>query len=161
MAEHSVAACKTGVVIVESEHFDARMTPHSAEISIVSSELDLINGIIDKVLELDPDIVAGWEVQAASWGYLEARGRTFGVCCNHNYVRGSIVEMSLEGLDVSDAIGRAPRQFGGSDQWGMRTTSTFKVAGRHVLNVWRLMRVELSLNMYSFENVAFQLLNRR
>jgi DNA polymerase zeta len=71
--------------------------------------------------------------------------------------------MSLEGLEVSNEIGRAPiRQLGGGpDQWGMRTTSTFKVAGRHVLNVWRLMRVELSLNVYSFENVAFHLLNRR
>jgi DNA polymerase zeta len=79
MPEHTVAACKTGIVIIESEHFDARMSPRARDISIVSNELDLINGIIDKVLELDPDIVAGWEVQAASWGYLEARGRTFGV----------------------------------------------------------------------------------
>ena len=64
---------------------------------------------------------------------------------------------------MSDAIGRAPiRQLGGgSDAWGLRNTSTFKVAGRHVLNVWRIMRVELSLNLYSFENVAFQVLNRR
>ena len=160
--EYSITACKTGIIIVESEHFDARMATHAGDVHMVPSELDLINTIIDEVLELDPDIVVGWEVQAASWGYLEARGRTFGVFVATLYLV-AIVNLFFEGLDVSDAIGRAPtRQLGGgSDQWGMRKTSTFKVTGRHVLNVWRIMRVELSLNIYSFENVAFQLLNRR
>ena len=79
MPEHSVAAYKTGFITVESEHFNTHMAPKAGDIRIVSSELDLINDIIDKVLELDPDIIAGWEVQAASWGYLEARGKTFGL----------------------------------------------------------------------------------
>ncbi|KAF8581637.1 hypothetical protein K439DRAFT_1635972 [Ramaria rubella] len=142
--DSTTAGYKTGIVAVESERFDARMIRNILNVKIMSNELDLINSIIDIVLDFDPDILAGWEVQAASWGYLEARGRTFG-------------------LDVSDAICRAPvRQFGGgSDQWGMRHTSTFKVVGRHVLNVWRVMRAELSLNMYTFENVAFELLHRR
>ena len=83
MPEHSVTAYKTGIITVESEHFDTRMTPEAGDVRIVSSELDLINDIIDKVLEHDPDVVAGWEVQAASWGYLEARGKTFGVYCKH------------------------------------------------------------------------------
>lgn len=69
---------KTGIIIVESEHFDRRMMPRVGEVNVVSNELDLINTTIDMVLELDPDILAGWEVQAASWGYLEARGRSFG-----------------------------------------------------------------------------------
>lgn len=50
---------------------------------------------------------------------------------------------------------------GGSDQWDIRTTSTFKVVGRHVLNLWRIMRAEQSLTSYTFENVTFQVLRRR
>ncbi len=66
------------------------------------------------------------------------------------------------GLDIDELISRAPpRRRGGVDQWGARQASTFKVAGRHVLNVWRIMRGELSLNMYSFENVVFNVLRRR
>lgn len=66
-------------------------------------------------------------------------------------------------MDLGDQISRAPPKPGsrGYDQWGLRTTSTFHVVGRHVLNVWRIMRVELSLTMYTFENVAFHLLRRR
>lgn len=42
-------------------------------------ELDLINRIIDVVRELDPDIIVGWDVQTASWGYLNARANTYGI----------------------------------------------------------------------------------
>lgn len=66
------------------------------------------------------------------------------------------------GFDIADLISRAPiKRTAGSEQWETRTTSTFKVAGRHVLNLWRLMRSELTLNIYTYENVAFQVLKRR
>lgn len=72
--------------------------------------------------------------------------------------------MVLVGLDISDLISRAPPRYstgGGPDQWGMRKLSTFKVAGRHVLNSWRIMRSEKTLTMYTFENVVFEVLRRR
>jgi DNA polymerase zeta len=65
-------------------------------------------------------------------------------------------------MDIADLISRAPaKRSGGKDQWGMRHTSTFKVIGRHVLNLWRVIRVELTLNIYTFENVVFHALGRR
>lgn len=45
---------------------------------VVPSELDLLNRLIDVIVEIDPDILAGWEVQAASWGYLSARANIYG-----------------------------------------------------------------------------------
>jgi DNA polymerase zeta len=71
--------------------------------------------------------------------------------------------MVLLGLDISDLISRAPPRYsgGGPDQWGMRKSSTLKVAGRHVLNSWRIMRSEKTLTMYTFENVVFEVLRRR
>jgi DNA polymerase elongation subunit (family B) len=39
------------------------------------SELDLINRLTDIVREFDPDILAGYEVQSSSWGYIIERAR--------------------------------------------------------------------------------------
>jgi len=40
-----------------------------------NSELDLINRLTDIVREQDPDILAGYEVQSSSWGYVIERAR--------------------------------------------------------------------------------------
>ncbi|RXW22946.1 hypothetical protein EST38_g2913 [Candolleomyces aberdarensis] len=48
------------------------------DLDLAYDELDLINKIVDKILELDPDIITGWEIQKSSWGYLDARAQTFG-----------------------------------------------------------------------------------
>ena len=45
--------------------------------------------------------------------------------------------------------------------WGITLTSTFNVIGRYVLDVWRVMRSEHSLEIYSFENTVFNVLRKR
>ena len=69
----------------------------------------------------------------------------------------------IPGLDVEELISRASGRASSnsSDQWSIRHTSTFHVAGRHVLNLWRIMRTELELSMYTLENTVFHLLRRR
>ncbi|KAF7347826.1 DNA polymerase [Mycena venus] len=120
-----------------------KLSYRGSDMKIVSAELDLLNHITDVVVDLDPDIIVGWEIQNGSWSYLHERGQQYG-------------------LDIADLISRAPsKRPGGKDQWGVRHTSTFKVSGRHVLNLWRVMRVELTLNIYTFENVVFHVLSRR
>ncbi|KAH9065755.1 hypothetical protein EDB87DRAFT_1593004 [Lactarius vividus] len=134
---------RRGVIIVGDPPKDSR-TLCSVPSQIVATELDLLNATIDLVLELDPDIITGWEIQSSSWGYLGARGSQYG-------------------LDVEELISRAPgRVFSNSnDPWALRNTSTFRASGRHVLNAWRLMRTELELSSYTLENTAFHLLHRR
>ena len=39
----------------------------------VDGEIDLINWIIDRVTDWDPDVLSGWELHNSSWGYLAAR----------------------------------------------------------------------------------------
>jgi DNA polymerase zeta len=39
------------------------------------SELDLINRLTDIVRDFDPDVLTGYEVQSASWGYVIERAR--------------------------------------------------------------------------------------
>jgi DNA polymerase zeta len=69
----------------------------------------------------------------------------------------------MTGLDLGELISRAPGRAnaGQSEQWALMQTSTFRVIGRHVLNMWRVMRSELSLSSYTFENAVFHVLRRR
>ena len=69
--------CQSGIIAVTGDQLNARRL-RSVKSEFVDSELELLNRIIDVIIDLDPDIVSGWEVQAASWGYLGARGRSYG-----------------------------------------------------------------------------------
>jgi DNA polymerase zeta len=66
-------------------------------------------------------------------------------------------------MELEELISRAPARtaHNENDQWGLRQTSTLKVVGRHMLNVWRIMRSEQNLRVYTFENVVDHLLHER
>jgi DNA polymerase zeta len=65
-------------------------------------------------------------------------------------------------FDFQDFLSRAPvLRTGSSDRWDGQTTSNLKVAGRHVLNAWRIMRSELALTSYTLSNVAFHVMRQR
>ncbi len=68
---------QTSVLVTAGSHLDWRRLRYPNTI-VLPTELDIINKLVEIVLELDPDIITGWEVQNSSWGYLEARGGTFG-----------------------------------------------------------------------------------
>ena len=68
---------KSGVITVDNDRTDPkRLRDHPIE--TVGTELELLNRVTDIIVEFDPDILAGWEIQSASWGYCDARGRTYG-----------------------------------------------------------------------------------
>ena len=69
--------CQSGMIVVENDQVNARRL-RNVKFEAVLSELDLLNRLIDVVVEVNPDVVSGWEVQAASWGYLSARASTYG-----------------------------------------------------------------------------------
>lgn len=48
-----------------------------------------------------------------------------------------------------------------NDGYSAHHSSTFKVTGRHTLNIWRICRSEINLTQYTFENVVFHLLHQR
>ncbi|KAF9652022.1 hypothetical protein BDM02DRAFT_3153972 [Thelephora ganbajun] len=132
------------VVAVHNDRTDPkRLRDHPIE--TVNTELELLNRVTDIIVEFDPDILAGWETQSASWGYCDARGKT-------------------HGYDFPELISRAPGKRQSSttiDNWDVTRTSTFKVIGRYVLDVWRIMRSEHSLEIYTFENTVFHVLRKR
>jgi DNA polymerase zeta len=66
-----------GVIIVGNALLDKALRDIPSQ--IVATELDLLNTLVDLVLDLDPDVISGWEVQSSSWGYLGARGEQYGL----------------------------------------------------------------------------------
>ncbi|KAH8728931.1 hypothetical protein GQ44DRAFT_818764 [Phaeosphaeriaceae sp. PMI808] len=118
------------------------------EMEYEEDELDLINRLVDIVRQFDPDILAGYEVHNSSWGFLIERAR-----------------MKYE-YNLCDEISRIKSQpqerFGkDTDRWSFTHTSTIRITGRHMINIWRAMRGELNLLQYTMENVVFHLLHKR
>ena len=141
---------RTGIAMLAKDDGSKRKisSPLAAEIHEESSELDLINHMVDVVRTFDPDVLTGFEVHNASWGYLIERARyryDFNLCDEFSRMK-------------SQSHGRFGRE---SDQWGFNQTSTIRVTGRHMINIWRAMRSELNLLQYTMENVAFHTLHRR
>ena len=77
VSEENPAAKLEGAIVVRCPQFDPHRIRH-AKVDVVADEVDLINKIVDVIVDLDPDILIGWEIQRASWGYLDARGRQHG-----------------------------------------------------------------------------------
>ena len=120
----------------------------SVEVEEEQTELDMINRLIEIVRTHDPDILTGFEVHGGSWGYMIERARR-----KYDY-------------DLCDELSRMKSlshgRFGKeNDKWGFNQTSTIRITGRHVINIWRAMRGELNLLQYTMENIAFHLLHRR
>lgn len=80
---HDSAKCRyqSGVILVRDTTPLARIgLPVGLNVDEEESELDLINRLTDIVRDYDPDILAGYEVQSSSWGYVIERARMhFGI----------------------------------------------------------------------------------
>lgn len=137
-----------GVIALLKEGISNRKISQQTAIEVgeETNELDLINRIVDIVRSYDPDILTGYEVHGGSWGYVIERAKY-----KYDY-------------DLCDELSRTKsdsRGGKGSDKWGYNQTSTIRVTGRHMINIWRAMRGELNLLQYTIENVVFHLLHRR
>ncbi|KAI1456787.1 hypothetical protein F4805DRAFT_211672 [Annulohypoxylon moriforme] len=122
--------------------------PVRTEVIEETSELDLMVRMVEIVRTHDPDILTGYEVHGSSWGYLIERARfkyDYNLCDEFSRMK-------------SQSFGRFGKE---ADRWGFNTTSTIRVTGRHMINIWRAMRSELNLLQYTMENVVWHLLHRR
>lgn len=107
----------------------------SYRIVYVDSEIDLINRFVNFLNECDPDIMCGFEIEMASWGYLIERGYAVG-------------------LNLPPLLSRIHNK-------KMKFEKGQDLPGRIVLDMWRLLRHEIALQSYSFENVVYHILHKR
>jgi DNA polymerase zeta len=139
-----------GILVLSEDGSMARKVASEVAVEIheETSELDLIVRMVDIVRMHDPDILTGYEVHGGSWGYLIERARfkyDYNLCDEFSRMK-------------SQSHGRFGKE---NDKWGFNNTSTIRVTGRHMINIWRAMRSELNLLQYTMENVAFHVLQRR
>lgn len=146
----SVNTTLCGIIVV-SEHGDlAERIRRQTKLDVIreDTELDAMVRMIEVVRNHDPDVLTGYEVHGSSWGYLIERAR-------HKYDYNLCDEFSRMKTQSHGRFGKE------ADRWGFNTTSTIRVTGRHMINIWRAMRGELNLLQYSMENVVWHLLHRR
>ncbi|KAI1779003.1 hypothetical protein F4818DRAFT_403107 [Hypoxylon cercidicola] len=150
--DNASLAIPSGIIVLSEDGSLARkmqkQSPASTEVIEETSELDLMVRMVEIVRTHDPDILTGYEVHGSSWGYLIERARLkydYNLCDEFSRMK-------------SQSFGRFGKE---ADRWGFNTTSTIRVSGRHMINIWRAMRSELTLLQYTMENVVWHLLHRR
>lgn len=146
----SINTTLCGIVVVsDSGELAKRMRRH-ANVQVVEedTELDAMVRMVEIIRTHDPDVLTGYEVHGSSWGYLIERAR-------HKYDYNLCDEFSRMKTQSHGRFGKE------ADRWGFNTTSTIRVTGRHMINIWRAMRGELNLLQYTMENVVWHLLHRR
>lgn len=141
----SICGCIFVCSSIEKQRKILQSIPKTYHCQFVDTELLLIHSLIDSVISYDPDILAGYETNATSWGYAIERSRF-----KYQY-------------DLCELLGRVREQTNKKtdDRWGYMNASAIRITGRHVLNVWRVLRNELNLLKYTMENVAFHVLHYR
>lgn len=114
----------------------------------------------------------GWEIQGGSLGFIAERAGYLGINFLKSISRTPSYELKQRIGDPANSelfteISEASIANAGlrvavvQDEWGRTHSSGIHVGGRIVLNVWRLMRSEVKLNIYSIEAVAEEVLRRK
>ncbi|KAH6762547.1 recovery protein 3 [Perilla frutescens var. hirtella] len=142
-----------------------------SKIFVFPEELQLFDHFTKLIHAFDPDILMGWDVQSGSLGFLAERAAHLGVGLLNNISR-TPPKIHIASADSRDSkkeifaksVTAEIAHLENSvieDEWGRTHASGVHVGGRIVLNIWRLMRNEVKLNMYTVEAVAETVLRRK
>uniref|UniRef100_A0A1B6DGY7 DNA polymerase n=4 Tax=Clastoptera arizonana TaxID=38151 RepID=A0A1B6DGY7_9HEMI len=139
----------TGAIIVgkESENKNS-FAPFRCQLCFVKDEKELIQEFVRCIHLWDPDILAGYEIEMLSWGYL--------------LQRAYVLSINLK-VELSRVL-KGPSHFkelGNYSQNSEEANEELNLTGRIILNVWRFLRHEVALMSYSFENVMYHILHQR
>lgn len=120
-------------------------------------------------------MLIGWDIQGGSLGFLAERASRLGLgllnCLSRtpsdswiaskdtNTFETGILELDIPDTPSLDCCVQESSII--EDEWGRTHASGVHVGGRIVLNVWRLVRGEVKLNLYSIEAVAEAVLRRK
>lgn len=129
-----------------------------------------MNHLIDAICSIDPDILVGWEIQLGSLGFLAERAAHLGIGLLKRISRTPPHELKHPPKHPVDESSQVLSEASSADDviddvsendWSHTHASGIHVGGRIVLNLWRLMRGEVKLNIYSLEAVADEVLRRK
>ncbi|PNT74600.1 hypothetical protein BRADI_1g18510v3 [Brachypodium distachyon] len=139
-------------------------------VDVFPEEKGLLKHLIDVICSIDPDILVGWEIQLESLGFLAERAAHLGVGLLRRISRTLPHESKHPPRDLAHESSQGLPEASSADDviadvnenaWSHTHVSGVHVGGRIVLNLWRLMRAEVKLNIYSLEAVADEVLRRK
>ncbi|KAL1457720.1 hypothetical protein WDU94_007916 [Cyamophila willieti] len=133
---------KTGIIIIGQQEELPEVRNKPLQVSFVSNEKELFVTFIEKVRQWDPDILVGYEIETLSWGYLLERGYILELNLNTELSRIVEVEKRNSSRDEVKSV-------------------QLQVPGRIIINLWRLLRHEATLQSYTFENIMYHVLHER
>ncbi|KAJ3664973.1 hypothetical protein Zmor_000501 [Zophobas morio] len=113
-----------------------RVAEVDGDILCVENEEELFKEFVKLVQKWDPDILAGYQTELLSWGFLLERSQVLG-------------------NDLLQALSRIKEKTRSYSDEGL------KITGRILLDFWRLLRHEIALQSYTFENIMYHLLHKR
>ncbi|XP_039483867.1 DNA polymerase zeta catalytic subunit isoform X1 [Drosophila santomea] len=117
------------------------------EVQVVTNEAEAFEALLALCGRWDADIFAGYEIEMSSWGYVIDRAKH--LCFNIAPLLSRVPTQK-----VRDFVDEDREQFTDLDV-------EMKLCGRILLDVWRLMRSEIALTSYTFENVMYHILHKR
>ncbi|CAH7675446.1 hypothetical protein PPACK8108_LOCUS10462 [Phakopsora pachyrhizi] len=120
------------------------------ELEVVDSEIDLLNSLIYKVRSFDPEILTGFELESWSWGYIISRGRELDY--DLIFELGRVKSETIGGKFSKKDDRLKDLSFG---------STSIRLIGRDVLSIWKVLKGEVALNSYSFENVVYHVMRIR
>ncbi|CRK90677.1 CLUMA_CG004378, isoform A [Clunio marinus] len=143
-----------GIIAFVDDKKNFRYIKQDVEVILVDSEMEVFEVFFQKIRDFDPDIIAGYEIETASWGYLVERGYVLNMNLNN--------ALSRMPLDKGEKARSAQTLDDDEHHHDMGDYhSEQKIPGRIQLDVWRLMKHEIALTSYTFENISYHVLHRR
>ncbi|ETN59108.1 DNA polymerase zeta catalytic subunit [Anopheles darlingi] len=124
--------------------------PYVADVVVVQGERELYEKFLLLIAFWDPDIFTGYEIESVSWGYVIERGYVLEM----NLMKMLSRVPTLEKVHVSEEEQQELLEM-------HEYSAGLKIPGRILLDIWRLMRHEIALTSYTFENVVYHILHRR
>jgi DNA polymerase elongation subunit (family B) len=122
------------------------------------SESSLFGGLANELDALNPDILLGFETQTMSIGFLLERADALEIPLLRSISR--IVDLkrgSATGGWLNE--GAQPGEMNAGARYFQRRGADIRIPGRHVLNVWRVVRADVKLSSYSLYGVASEVLH--
>lgn len=145
----------SGILINETRQSIDRLQCQS--VTRVHSEGALLMELVKLIRKWDPDIFAGYEIEMASWGYVIQRSQA--IKFDLVPLISRIPSQRVAKFKPSDDDNHSQQQH--EEFMGLEYDSEYKLHGRILLDVWRLLRGEIALTSYSFENIMYHVMHRR
>lgn len=129
---------QTGIIVVGEDLLKGTATARA--VHYVPDEAGLFEMTLRMVREWDPDILAGFEIEMHSWGYLLQRGYILEMNLM-NMIARTISDENQSWKEAPAALDSQNDEFDDAP----KNIRNLRVPGRIILDIWRLLRHEVCL----------------